>query len=291
MYFSAYFAEKLTDVDEHVSKNYSRKQNWAEQRNNYFQQRRRALMFEILIWVKCVRRRSSKLSLKCSNQCCHSDRKSKQWDVQRLRETCSTERHIQSQGKPWASATATSRKNLDCCSMPSSQDAVRFILKDSLVDEACWKTWQSRSTTWERIHRSWQPLADSQCLKSCDETNGPIDMELWKMLEAEVHVFSDSVLCLEKSAMIAPEIKFTERWNEHLGYYKDAAKMVDGRTIFIPHISWCKGDREYAQNRWMDSNRLRRRLTTVNSRDQFSSICFHRNDERHSKFFTGTERR
>ena len=36
------------------------------------------------------------------------------------------------------------------------------------------------------------------------------------MHEAEVHVFSDSVLCLGKSAMASPEIKFTERWIEHL---------------------------------------------------------------------------
>ena len=57
------------------------------------------------------------------------------------------------------------------------------------------------------------------CEKNC-ETITSIDKELSKMHEAEVHVFSDSVPCLGKSAMTTPEIKFTERWKEHLECYK-----------------------------------------------------------------------
>ena len=58
--------------------------------------------------------------------------------------------------------------------------------------------------------------------KEVCETSGPIDNELSKMFE--VHVFSDSVPCLGKSVMASPEIKFTERWKEHLEYYKDTRK-------------------------------------------------------------------
>ena len=81
----------------------------------------------------------------------------KQWYVRMLRETCSTERRIERQGKPWAWASGNSRKNLVYWSMlkrSSGQDAVRFIHKGSSVDEACWKTWQNRSSFLEGIHRS-----------------------------------------------------------------------------------------------------------------------------------------
>ena len=73
--------------------------------------------------------------------------------------------------------------------------------------------------------------------KKVRETHGPIENELSKVHETEVHVFSDSVVCLGKSAMNMPEIKFTERWKEHLEYYKDTAKRIDGKHIqFIFHI-------------------------------------------------------
>ena len=48
------------------------------------------------------------------------------------------------------------------------------------------------------------------------ETIGPVDKELSKMHETEVHVISDSVLCLGKQEMNMPEIKFNIRWKEHL---------------------------------------------------------------------------
>ena len=62
--------------------------------------------------------------------------------------------------------------------------------------------------------------------KSCEskkvcETIRPFDQELLKMHDAQVHVFSDSVLCTGNEAMHEPNIKFTRRWNEHLAYYKD----------------------------------------------------------------------
>ena len=42
------------------------------------------------------------------------------------------------------------------------------------------------------------------------ETNSPFVTELSKMHDAEVHVFSDSVLCMGKGAMNEPEVKFTK---------------------------------------------------------------------------------
>ena len=43
------------------------------------------------------------------------------------------------------------------------------------------------------------------------QTIGPVDTELSQVHEADVHVFSDSVLCVVKQAMNMPEIKFTGR--------------------------------------------------------------------------------
>ena len=43
--------------------------------------------------------------------------------------------------------------------------------------------------------------------KKVCETTGPVDNELSKMHEAEVHVFSDSVLCLGNQAMNMPDTK------------------------------------------------------------------------------------
>ena len=57
-----------------------------------------------------------------------------------------------------------------------------------------------------------QVETSSQILKEkrvC-ETIGPFNSELLKMQEAEVHVFSDSVLCMGKQAMNEPEIKFNK---------------------------------------------------------------------------------
>ena len=99
------------------------------------------------------------MSSDCSNQYCHSDgKKTMQWDVRRLRETCGTERHMDSLGEPWAWATANSRKYLVYCSMlkrSSSKAAVRFIPKYSSVDEARWKTWQNRSELLKKTARTW----------------------------------------------------------------------------------------------------------------------------------------
>ena len=79
--------------------------------------------------------------------------------------------------------------------------------------------------------------------KTVFETIGPIDTELKKMHEDEVHVFSVSVLLLGNSAMTSPEIKFTERWEEHV--------EIDGNThsIHISNLSWCHDERGNAQTR------------------------------------------
>ena len=62
------------------------------------------------------------------------------------------------------------------------------------------------------------------------ETRGPNDNELSKMHEAEVHVFSNSLLWLGKSAMNESEMKFTERWKEHLVHYKESARRSNKGT-------------------------------------------------------------
>ena len=63
------------------------------------------------------------------------------------------------------------------------------------------------------------------------EIMSPFDGELSKMHEAEVHVFSEVVLCMGKQAMNEPEIKFTGRWNDYLEQYRKSARMVDGERI------------------------------------------------------------
>ena len=53
-------------------------------------------------------------------------------------------------------------------------------------------------------------------IKEVCETSGPVDNELSKVHEADVHVFSDSIPCLGGPAMNMSEIKFTERWTFQL---------------------------------------------------------------------------
>ena len=68
-------------------------------------------------------------------------------------------------------------------------------------------------------------------IKEVCETSGPVDNEVSRVHEADVHVFSDSIVCVGGPAMNMSEIKFTERWTEHLGYYKNSARRVDGKQI------------------------------------------------------------
>ena len=69
------------------------------------------------------------------------------------------------------------------------------------------------------------------------ETTCPFDRELSKMHDAEVHVFSDSVLCMGKGALKEPVIKLTNRWNDYLEQYKESARIIDGEQVqFIFHI-------------------------------------------------------
>ena len=57
-------------------------------------------------------------------------------------------------------------------------------------------------------------------------------------------------VCVAKSATASPEIKFIEKWKEHLEehleYCKDTARRIDGRTnsIHIPRASWCQDRNE-----------------------------------------------
>ena len=51
------------------------------------------------------------------------------------------------------------------------------------------------------------------------------------MHDAEVHVFSDYVLCQGMQAMTMLGIKFSERWKEHLAYCNETAQRIDGEKF------------------------------------------------------------
>ena len=70
------------------------------------------------------------------------------------------------------------------------------------------------------------------------ETTGPFDGELLIVHEAEVHVVSDSNLCMGKQTMNETEIKFiTKRWNAYLVQFWESARRVDGeQTQFLFHV-------------------------------------------------------
>ena len=117
-------------------------------------------------------------------------------------------------------------------------------------------------------------------------TLGPFDEELSKMHEAEVHVFSDSVLCTGRGAMNEPDAKFTKKM-EFLSRTKQGfSKKNWWRTppMHVSHISRQRGERNSARDRWMDSTGLRRRWTAF-----CSSNSFHGNHVWHF-FFCNTRK-
>ena len=68
------------------------------------------------------------------------------------------------------------------------------------------------------------------------------------MPDAEVHVFSDSVSCLEKGVMNEPDIKFTKGWTGYLEQYRKSARLIDGEKIqFVFHILPGKKAKEIAR--------------------------------------------
>ena len=79
--------------------------------------------------------------------------------------------------------------------------------------------------------------------------------------EAQVHVFSDSVLRMGKQAMNEPETNFTKRWNDCLEQLRGSTTRIDGEHIF-----------------------------GAKTNDLSSSSSFHNNDERNPAFFNGIER-
>ena len=64
-----------------------------------------------------VHGRSSKLSTDSRKRHRNSKRKSEQWDIRELRETCDKRCHIESQGRLWARTSANPRQNLVCYSV------------------------------------------------------------------------------------------------------------------------------------------------------------------------------
>ena len=94
------------------------------------------------------------------------------------------------------------------------------------------------------------------------ETNGPVDSEMSRMHEAEVHVLSDSVLCMGKQAMNMLEERFNKRWNEYPEQYKESAKMIDGEQIQFGFHMFL-GERDSAQDRWMDPTKVKEKMDNI----------------------------
>ena len=63
------------------------------------------------------------------------------------------------------------------------------------------------------------------------EATGPFDGKCSKMHEAEVHLFSDSVFMHGKSSDEVSELKFNNRWKDHLEQYRESARVIDGEQI------------------------------------------------------------
>ena len=128
--------------------------------------------------------------------------------------------------------------------------------------------------------------------KKLSETVCPLDNELSKMHEAEIHELSDSVLCLGKSAMASPEIKFIERWEEHVLYHKDTAKRYDGKqNQFIFHISGTKKNQIVLKiGEWIRQGQGEDGLQFT-PENLHPSSYYDGNDESNSDFFTRTESR
>ena len=73
--------------------------------------------------------------------------------------------------------------------------------------------------------------------KKICETIGPIDNEVSRMDEAEVHIFSDSVSCMGEGASHMPDLRFTQMWKENLRNYQNVAMRINGTSIqFIFHM-------------------------------------------------------
>ena len=83
-----------------------------------------------------------------------------------------------------------------------------------------------------KIESSFQILQRKQVC----ETSCPVDTELPNMHEAEVPIFSERVLCLGKQAVNMPEIKFTERWKEHVAFSKNNGGHIQFifPMLFVP---------------------------------------------------------
>ena len=88
------------------------------------------------------------------------------------------------------------------------------------------------STRWKRRTTVCRLCPPSEILRNkIYETLGRIVNELSKKHETEVHVLSDSVLCLGNNSMTSQGTTSTERWKGHLEHNKDIAKIIDGATI------------------------------------------------------------
>ena len=124
------------------------------------------------------------------------------------------------------------------------------------------------------------------------ETTCLFDWALSKIHDAEVHVFSDSVLCMGKGAMHELEDKFTRRWNDYPERYRESARWNDGEkgqvvfTIFIG-----KKTHEIVNESLSGSEEVKEKMDIFFYWHLSSSCSIYGCDEGHSDFFRGTERR
>ena len=124
------------------------------------------------------------------------------------------------------------------------------------------------------------------------DTISPFDWEVSTMHEAEVHVFSDSVLCRETQAMTSQKSNSPKEGTT----ISSNRENLQGRSwwindpVHIPYSSWQKNDFVLEMDEW-----IRQGQGEVGQRcppeNLSSSSSIDGIDERNSDFFTGTERR
>ena len=81
------------------------------------------------------------------------------------------------------------------------------------------------------ISRSWYFISNHEKSKCLWDNLSFFDEGLSKVHDAEVHVFSDCVLCKGKGAMNEPEVKFTKRWTGYLEQYKELARKSKDKKL------------------------------------------------------------
>ena len=89
------------------------------------------------------------------------------------------------------------------------------------------------------------------------------------------------------------EIKFTERWNDYLEQYRESARRIEGEKIQVrvPHIFVAKRRTISWTGPISGFEEVKEKMEKHVPENLSSSSSVHGNDDRHSDFCKGTERR